>query len=156
MAGNVALIGAAIAALFVLLRKKKRYLRPLGRDERPETAFVLESGKGGCRPTDPRPLVRKNGKTVKWQITNNCGEPYDIELRNFREKRADGTLGPPETVTDPAVPKGTIGTGGGTITARADADHVPSDGVVYKYEIWLAPHGDTLQLGRDPDFEIWP
>ena len=122
--------------------------------ERPDTTIVLKMVNGTCKPGDPLALVQKTGQNVKWNITNECGEPYDVELRNFALKKSDGSLGDVEQVTDPAAPNGTIGTAGGPILARVIKNVTAA--ATYKYEIWLAPRGQTLQLGRDPDLEIWP
>lgn len=125
--------------------------------ERPETTIVLRMVSGTCTPSDPLPLVRKKNQDVTWRFQNECAEPYDVQLKTFRPKREDGSYGDAENdVVADREPRGTIGTGGGAITARIAKIDVPDDGIRYKYEIWLAPQGQTLRLGRDPDLEIWP
>jgi hypothetical protein len=135
-----------------------RILLQYGLREQPETTIVLQMVSGVCTPTDPLPLVRRTNNGVSWKVTNQCGEPYDVQLRNFRPKRPDGTYGDVETVTDRRDPGATVGTEGGAFSARLikDATSLPRGGAVYKYEIWLAPRGATQRLGRDPDLEIWP
>jgi hypothetical protein len=121
-----------------------------------DVAFSLTSVNGVCTPSDPEKLkAGRFGKKLTWAVTNNCGTPQYVSLRNFKPRLDDNQLGPPEEIITPHPADGGPIPPGGTI--EATVVKFPSLWrVSYKYEIWVGDTAANVQLRLDPDIDVWP
>lgn len=119
------------------------------------TIRLAESG-GQCTVQGNVDKIKaKHGDPVTWNIQNDCGAKYFVEVRNFREILGNGEYGPVNNnVVNGRRDGSSDGHARGSINAKADTQGKKR--TTYKYDIFIGTSPGALSKAVDPEYDIWP